>query len=159
MNESINPHDDLHSILKYGDRILGIDVGTKTFGLAIATLGLNIPTPLNVIVRQKYKTDILKMRDVIKQWDIKGLVIGLPLNMDGTSGVRVQSTKTIARNIAKDTGLPYCFCDERLSTSEATNRLIALNIRPSDRKNVIDSHAAVIILESYFGRIKNIDRE
>lgn len=159
MNESINPHDDLQQLLKQGDRVMGIDVGTKTFGLAIMTLGLNIPTPLPVIIRQKYKTDILKIFNVIKQWDIKGMVIGLPLNMDGTSGVRVQSTKTIARNMAKDTGLPYCFQDERLSTSEATNRLIALNIRPSERKNVIDSHAAVIILESYLSRIKNIDRE
>lgn len=138
---------DLH--LKNGDKIMGIDVGTHTLGIAFTHLGFANTTPYQVIERTKYKNDLVLLQKIITEWSIKGLVFGLPLNMNGTDGTRVQSTKTIARNIAKDTLLPYCFIDERLSTTAATDRLIAIGVRPSSRKRIIDAQAAAIILENY----------
>jgi len=146
---SINPDPNFHLSLSNHARIMGLDVGSHTLGVAFTVLSIDNVTPYSVIKRNKYKNDLLQIQKLIAEWDIKGLVIGLPLHMDGSSGARVQSTKTIARNIARDTNLPYCFIDERLSTSAATDRLIELNVRPSDRKNIIDAQAAAIILENY----------
>jgi putative Holliday junction resolvase len=149
MDNNISPDPDFDLALNNGDRIMGIDVGSHTFGVAFTNLGLNSTTPFCVIKRIKYKNDLEKLQKIILDWNIKGIVFGLPLNMDGTSGKRVQATKTIARNISRDTKLPYCFIDERLSTSAATDRLIALGVRPTSRKNIIDAQAATIILENY----------
>ena len=147
--KTISPYCDFDLSLHNGDRIMGIDVGSHTFGIAFTNLGLNSSTPFCVIKRIKYKNDLIHLQKIITNWHIKGLVFGLPLNMDGTSGNRVQATKTIARNIARDTQLPNCFIDERLSTSAATDRLISIGVRPSSRKNIIDAQAATIILENY----------
>lgn len=147
INISPNPHFDM--LLPKESRIMGIDVGSHTLGIAFMTIDLGTATPYCVIQRNKYKNDLQKLQKIISDWHIKGLVFGLPLNMDGTHGRRVQATKTVARNIAKDTHLPYCFIDERLSTSAATDRLITIGVRPSDRKNIIDAQAAAIILENY----------
>lgn len=149
----IAPNNILHETLHRNARILSIDVGTKTLGLATGLLESRIASPLKVIKRNKYKNDIIEIQNIIQEWDIKALIFGLPLNMDGSSGARVQATKTIARNIARDTNLPYDFQDERLSTSAATDRLIDIGVKPSSRHNVIDAHAAQIILEGYFYRI------
>lgn len=130
-------------------RIMGIDVGSHTLGIAFTILGINNVSPFKVIKRTKYRNDLLELQNIIKEWQIKGLVFGLPINMDNSHGPRVQATKTIARNISRDTNLPYCFIDERLSTSAAEDRLIELGVRPSSRKKVIDAHAATIILENY----------
>jgi putative Holliday junction resolvase len=146
---NIFPDDDFHLNLHTGDRIMGIDVGSHTLGIAFTNVGLCNATPQTVIKRTKYKNDLLDIQKIITQWHIKGLVFGLPLHMNGTDGSRVQATKTIARNIARDTALPYCFIDERLSTTAATDRLIAIGVRPSSRKNIIDAQAAAIILENY----------
>jgi putative holliday junction resolvase len=145
----ISPDKNFDYTLKNGDRIMGIDVGSHTLGIAFTNIGLNNATPHSVIQRTKYKNDLCALQKIITDWHIKGVVFGLPLHMNGTDGSRVQATKTIARNIARDTGLPYCFIDERLSTTAATDRLIAIGVRPSNRKNVIDAHAAAIILENY----------
>lgn len=141
---------ELYKKLKRDDKLLAIDVGTKTFGLAVGIWGLEIVTSLPVIIREKYSKDILILKKHIQESNIKALIFGLPLNMDGTSGAKVQAVKTIARNISRDTFLPYSFQDERLSTSAATDRLIEMGVKPSRRDKVIDSHAAIIILESYF---------
>lgn len=151
---SLHPDDNFHLTLHPHARIASIDVGSKTLGIALCTLDVRIPTPLTVIGRLKYANDIQILRSLIKEWTIEGWVFGLPLNMDGSSGRRVQATKTIARNISRDTGLPYCFQDERLSSSAAEDRLIALSVKPSARKNVIDAHAAQGILESYLFRLQ-----
>jgi putative holliday junction resolvase len=146
---NISPNSNFDISLPKESRIMGVDVGSHTLGIAFMTIGLSSATPHSVIQRNKYKNDLQKLQKIICDWDIKGLVFGLPLNMDGTHGRRVQATKTIARNIAKDTHLPYYFIDERLSTSAATDRLITIGVRPSDRKNIIDAQAAAIILENY----------
>ena len=146
---NISPNSDFYLSLNHGERIMGIDVGSHTLGIAFTNLGINNVTPYCVIKRNKYKNDLENLQNIIADWHIKGLVFGLPLNMNGSSGQRVQATKTIARNIARDTILPYCFIDERLSTSAATDRLIAIGVIPSDRKNIIDAQAATIILENY----------
>ena len=148
-NNNIAPDPNFDLTLNHGERIMGIDVGSHTLGVAFCNLGLNSASPHSVITRNKYKNDILHLQKIITQWHIKGIVFGLPLNMNGTNGSRVQATKTIARNISRDTGLPYCFIDERLSTTAATDRLIAIGVRPSSRKNIIDAQAATIILENY----------
>jgi putative Holliday junction resolvase len=146
---NISPNPDFNISLPKESRIMGIDVGSHTLGIAFMNLGLATATPYCVIQRNKYKNDLQALTKIIADWQIRGMVFGLPLNMDGSNGRRVQATKTIARNIAKDTGLPYCFIDERLSTSAATDRLITIGVRPSSRKNIIDAQAATIILENY----------
>ena len=151
---SLYPDDNFHLTLHPHARIAAVDVGSKTLGIALCSLDVQIPTPLTVIKRSKYSHDAQILKSLIKEWEIRGWVFGLPLNMDGTSGSRVQATKTIARNISRDTGLPYCFQDERLSSSAAEDRLIALAVKPSIRKNVIDAHAAQGILESYLFRLQ-----
>jgi putative Holliday junction resolvase len=148
-NNNIAPNPNFDLQLNHGERIMGIDVGSHTLGVAFCNLGLNSASPYTVIKRNKYKNDILQLQKIITDWHIRGFVFGLPLNMNGTEGARVQATKTIARNISRDTGLPYCFIDERLSTTAATDRLIAIGVRPSSRKNIIDAQAATIILENY----------
>ncbi|MEM6603157.1 MAG: Holliday junction resolvase RuvX [Pseudomonadota bacterium] len=152
---SITPLADLTDVLSQQDRFMGLDVGTKTIGLALASLSTSVATPLKTLLRRKYKDDIIMLKSLISEWEVRGLVFGLPLNMNGTEGARVQATKTVARNIARDTHLPYCFQDERLSSSAATDRMIALGIKPSARDRVIDAHAAQIILEGYMLRVKN----
>jgi putative Holliday junction resolvase len=153
------PDADFDKTLAHGGRVMGIDVGTKTLGIAFTILGFQTVTPFTVIRRSKYKLDLPQLKKIIAEWDIKGLIFGLPLNMDGTSGERVYATKVIAQNIARDTCLPYCFIDERLSTSAATDRLVALGVRPSDRKKTIDAHAATIILENYHLFLHNRDNK
>jgi putative Holliday junction resolvase len=152
---NIIPNPDFDLLLPKHSRIMGIDVGSHTLGIAFTNLGFLNTTPYTVIKRHKYKNDIIAIEKIIHDWNINGLVFGLPMNMDGTSGSRVQATKTIARNIAKDTKLPYSFIDERLSTSAAMDRLIQIGVKPSHRKNVIDAHAATIILENYQNYLQN----
>ena len=130
-------------------RLGGVDVGTKTYGLAVATLDPLIVTPAHTIYKSKYAHDLALLRKFARERNIEAWIFGLPLNMDGSSGARVQATKTIARNIARDTGLPYAFQDERLSSFHAGAALMETGMKAAKRKNVIDAHAAAVILENY----------
>ncbi len=133
-------------------RMGGIDIGTKTYGLALATADPLIVTPVKTLIKSKQSHDFEALRKFAVENNVKLWVIGLPLNMDSSEGARVQAVKTVSRNISRATGLPYVFQDERLSSHYAEGNLIAAGLRAAKRKNVIDAHAAAVILENYAAR-------
>jgi putative holliday junction resolvase len=133
-------------------RMGGIDVGTKTYGLALATADPLIVTPVKTLAKTKQAQDFIALQKFARENNVALWVIGLPLNMDSTAGSRVQAVKTVARNISRATSLPYVFEDERLSSHYAEGNLISSGIRAAKRKNLIDAHAAAVILESYAAR-------
>jgi putative Holliday junction resolvase len=139
--------NQLKSSLKTGERLLGIDMGSKTIGLALSDITLTIATPLETIRRTKFKIDVERMRDIVNEHGIKGFVLGLPLNMDGTEGSRCQSTRAFAENLVEKIDLPLAFWDERLSTAAVTRTLIEADVTRKGRKQVVDKMAAAFILQ------------
>ncbi|MBL4838206.1 MAG: Holliday junction resolvase RuvX, partial [Kordiimonadaceae bacterium] len=115
---------DLKQSLKTGQRLLGIDPGTKTIGLALSDTMLIVATPMETIKRTKFKNDIIRIMEIVEQENVGGFVIGWPMNMDGTEGPRCQSVKAFADNIAAKVPLPQALWDERLSTAAVERTLI-----------------------------------
>lgn len=134
-------------------RLAGLDYGTKTIGVSISDTMQTISTGLETIKRTKFKNDAARLLEIIEEHEIKALVIGLPLNMDGTEGPRVQSTKAFARNLANITSLPLIFWDERMSTQAAERALLEADSSRKRRKEVIDKMAATYILQGALDRL------
>jgi len=130
-----------------GKRLIGLDPGTKTIGVAVSDSRHGIATPLEVIRRKKLKDDLAALKGIIGEYDVGGIVIGLPVNMDGSTGQRVQSVKAFQRNIAREIDLPMVFWDERLSTFAVERNLIDQDVSRAKRREVIDAHAAAFILQ------------
>ena len=137
-----------------GRRLIGIDVGTKTLGLALSDVGRSIASGLETIRRSKFKADAARLLALAAEHDVGGLVLGLPLNMDGTMGPRAQGTRAFQRNLALLTDLPMLLWDERLTTAEAERLLIAGDASRRRRAEVIDKLAATIILQSALDRMR-----
>ena len=135
-------------------RLLGLDLGTKTIGLALSDVERRIATPLETIKRTKFTQDAARLIELIAENQAVGFVIGLPLNMDGSEGPRVQSTRAFARNLAQKTTLPIVFWDERLSTSAVTRTLIEADVRRDKRREVVDKLAASYILQGALERLR-----
>lgn len=128
-------------------RIMGLDLGTKTIGVAISD-GIRLTaTPLETIRRKKFGLDAARLCEIIAENNIAGIILGLPLNMDGTEGPRVQSTRAFARNLSTKTDLPIAFWDERLSTAAVTRTLIEADVSRAKRAKVVDKLAASYILQ------------
>ena len=152
MSETIkNPLADLPR----SGKLLGLDLGSKTIGLAISDGMRFSATPLKTIKRTKFKNDAKELVEIIDENKIVGLVLGLPLNMDGSEGPRVQSSKAFARNLSAIIDLPICFWDERLSTSAVTKTLIEADVSRAKRAQVIDKLAASYILQGALDRLRN----
>ncbi len=134
-------------------RLAGLDFGTKTIGVSISDTMQTISSGLETIKRTKFKNDAARLLEIIEEHEIKALVIGLPLNMDGTEGPRVQSTKAFARNLANVTSLPLIFWDERMSTQAAERALLEADSSRKRRKEVIDKMAATYILQGALDRL------
>lgn len=134
---------------------MGLDLGTKTIGLAICDPARSLATPLTVIQRTKFTEDAAALLTYAQERKVTGLVLGLPLNMDGSEGPRAQSTRAFARNLAQKTALPIAFWDERLSTVAAEEDLIAQGMRREKRAKIIDAIAASHILQSALESWKN----
>ncbi|HUD29418.1 MAG TPA: Holliday junction resolvase RuvX [Novosphingobium sp.] len=126
--------------------LLGLDLGTQTIGTAFADAGWRIASPGKTIRRGKFGADKALMEELIRERSIRGIVIGLPLNMDGSEGPRAQSSRAYARNLAV-LGLPILLWDERWSTSSAERGLIDQDMSRAKRANRIDSAAAAVILQ------------
>lgn len=141
------------TLLNGKGRLLGVDLGTKTIGLAISDSNWFISTPLHVIRRVKFTPDVSEMLAFAEREQITGIIMGLPLNMDETEGPRAQSTRAFVRNMAKLTTLPVLFWDERLSSVEATDAMRAAGLSAQKQKEQIDAFAAHIILESCLVRL------
>ena len=118
---------DFRSALPQGGRLIGLDVGTQTIGTALCDAGWTIASPADLIRRTKFSVDQAKLRDFISAQLVKGIVVGLPLNLDGTDSPRTQSTRAFAKNIA-DLGLPILLWDERWSTQAVERAMIAADL-------------------------------
>ena len=136
--------------------LLGLDLGTKTIGLALSDLSRRIASPLTTIARRKFTTDVDEMLRHASTHGVAGLVIGLPLNMDGSEGPRAQATRAFARNLATRSELPIAFWDERLSTAAVTRTLLEADASRKRRDEVIDKMAAAYILQGALDRLANI---
>ncbi len=139
-----------------GGRLMGIDVGTKTLGLAISDVSHMIASGLLTIRRTKFKEDSRRLLEIAKEHAIGGYVVGLPLNLDGTQGARAQASRAFARNLAGLTNAPILMWDERLSTAEAERMLIDADASRRRRAEVIDKVAATIILQGALDRMRGL---
>jgi putative Holliday junction resolvase len=135
-------------------KLLGLDLGTKTIGIAIADGMRYSATPLETIRRTKFTQDAERIIQLIAENAAVGIVIGLPLNMDGSEGPRVQSTRAFVRNLLPKISIPVVFWDERLSTSAVTRTLIEADVRRDKRAEVVDKLAASYILQGALERLR-----
>ena len=145
--------EDFHQAQTTKARLAGLDFGTKTIGVALSDTGQAIATGLETIKRTEFKNDAARLLEIATEHDIAAFIIGLPLNMDGTEGPRVQSTKAFARNLSQLTDLPLIFWDERLSTQAAERTLLEADSSRKRRKEVIDKMAATYILQGALDRL------
>lgn len=150
---SICKPTDLLAGMAPGTRVLGLDLGTRTIGLALSDVGRQIATPYETVKRTKLKVDIERINAVVTREGVGGLVLGLPLNMDGSEGPRCQATRQFAADLGKAIELPLCFWDERLSTFAAENLLIEGGMSRRKRSQVIDKVAAAVILQGCLDHI------
>jgi putative holliday junction resolvase len=144
---------ELFERLQRDERLLGLDVGSKTIGLALSDVMRQIATPLETIRRTKFKADAARLLALAKVHGAGGLVIGLPLNLDGSEGPRAQSSRAFARNLGQLTDLPMSFWDERLSTAAAERALLEADTSRKRRAELIDKLAAAYILQSALDRL------
>ena len=133
--------------LSPGRRLLGLDLGEKTIGLALSDALLMIATPMQTIRRTKFTTDAQKLLALIAEHEVGALVLGLPINMDGSEGPRCQSVRQFASNLLEKTDIGIAFWDERLSTAAVTRTLIEADVSRARRKEVVDKMAAAYILQ------------
>jgi len=146
MASDILPVSDLDTLPR-GKRVMGLDLGTKTIGLALSDGERRIASPLETIRRIKFKADAAALLALAEKYDVAAFVLGLPLNMDGTEGPRVQATRAFARNLATLTPLPIHYWDERLSTAAVTRTLLAADASRARRAELVDKMAAAYILQ------------
>lgn len=139
-------------------RLLGLDLGTKTIGLALSDVGRRIASPLETIRRTKFSLDAERIRRHVAVFDVGALVLGLPLNMDGSEGPRVQATRAFARNLAPILERPLLFWDERLSTMAVNRALIAADASRARRAELVDKLAAAYILQGVLDYLGNASR-
>lgn len=138
---------------------MGLDLGTKTIGVAISDRLQTVATPRETIKRKRFGLDADALARLITDNQIAGIVLGLPMNMDGSEGPRAQSTRAFARNLAARIALPIFFWDERLSTVAAERALLEADMSRKKRAGVIDNVAASYILQGVLDRLSNIRRE
>ena len=149
----------LSSLLGPRQRILGLDVGSKTIGLALSDPALGLATPLSTIRRTKLAADTQALLGVIGEFQVGALVVGLPINMDGSEGPRCQSVRQFVTNIEQAVDLPIALWDERLSTAAVTRELIDADVSRKRRSQVVDKLAASFILQGALDRIQNLERD
>ena len=138
---------DLAGVLRPGQRLLGLDVGTKTIGVALSDTGRAIASPYSTIRRRKFAQDAEALAEIIAANDVGGAIIGLPVNMNGSEGPRCQSVRQFAANLGAKLALDVAFWDERLSTVAATRTLIEADMSRQRRAEVVDKVAAAYILQ------------
>jgi putative holliday junction resolvase len=135
--------------------LLGLDLGTKTIGVAVSDPDRKLAAPVVTIARARFAGDAERLLELAAERRAVGFVLGLPLNMDGSEGPRAQATRAFARNLAKLTALPIALWDERLSTAAVERVLIEADASRRKRKAVIDQHAAAYILQGALDRLRH----
>jgi len=139
--------------------LIGLDLGTKTIGVASSDPDRKLATGVETIARTKFAADAARVLALAVERNACGFVLGLPVNMDGSEGPRAQSTRAFARNFAKLTKLPIALWDERLSTAAVERGLIEADMRRNKRKEVIDQHAAAYILQGALDRLARLTKK
>jgi putative Holliday junction resolvase len=147
---------DLGAHLPPRGALLGLDVGTKTIGVATSDADRRLATGVETIARKTFTADAQRLLSLAKERNCAGFVLGLPLNMDGSEGPRAQSVRAFARNLARLTALPIALWDERLSTAAVERELISADVSRKKRAAVIDEHAAIFILQGALDRLANL---
>jgi putative holliday junction resolvase len=133
--------------------LLGLDLGTKTIGVALSDAGRRIASPYKLIERTRFSQDAVILLALAEEHHVSGFVLGLPLNMDGSEGPRAQATRAFARNLAAKTTIPIVFWDERLSTAAVTRTLIEADRSRKRRAQLVDKMAAAYILQGALDRL------
>ncbi len=137
-------------------RLMGIDLGTKTIGLALSDVERRLATPLETIRRVKFTIDVARLVTLVQQFEVAALVIGLPLNMDGSEGPRVHSVRSFVRAVAPLVHVPIAQWDERLSTAAVTRSLLEQDVSRAKRAVVVDRMAAAYILDGALARLRHL---
>lgn len=145
--------EELGPFLKGGRTLAGLDLGEKTIGLAVSDRGLSFAHPRPVIARRKFTLDAQALLAALAKDEVGAVVIGLPVNMDGSEGPRVQATRAFVRNMERLTALPFAFWDERLSTVAAERALLEMDLSRAKRAQRVDSAAAAFILQGALDRL------
>lgn len=139
--------------------IIGLDLGTKTIGVAISDLGRRIASPLVLINRVKFTLDAEALIKVVAERQVASIVLGLPLNMDGSEGPRAQATRAFVRNLLPKIDIPVSYWDERLSTVAVTRTLLEADTSRKRRGELVDKMAAAFILQGALDRMQKIARD
>ena len=142
--------------LSTGARLLGLDLGEKTIGLALSDRLLTVATPMETLKRGKFAADAARLDIIISEQGIGGLVVGLPLNMDGSDGPSAQSARAFGRNWSSHSHIPLVFWDERLSTMAVTRTLLDADTSRRRRDEVVDKMAAAYILQGALDRLRRL---
>ena len=150
--------EELGGLIGAGQPLLGLDLGTKTIGLALSDGALIVATPYRTIRRAKFTADAEELLLCIDEHGVGGLVIGLPVNMDGSEGPRCQSTRQFAANLLERFDIPIAFWDERLSTEAVTRTLLDADMSRKRRAEVVDKMAASYILQGALDRLATLRR-
>lgn len=146
----------LAALLKPGQRLLGLDLGSKTIGLALSDGSRLIASPYGTIARRKFTLDAEDLLAIAVKEGVGGLVIGLPVNMDGSEGPRAQSTRQFARNLETKTELPMAFWDERWSTAAVTRTMLDADLSRRRRDELVDKLAAAYILQGALDSLRGL---
>src|ERR1700723_1747575 len=147
---------DAASLLPERGTLIGLDLGTKTIGVATSDPDRRVAAPVETITRKRFALDARRILELASERRAAGVVLGLPINMDGSEGPRAQSTRAFARNLSGLTELAIGFWDERLSTAAVERELIAADASRAKRKAVIDQHAASYILQGALDRLARL---
>ncbi len=148
--------EDIAPLLPPRGSLLGLDLGTKTIGVAASDPDRRLATSIETVRRTKFTADAERLMALAAERQVVAFVLGLPVNMDGSEGPRAQATRAFARNLSQRTDLPIAFWDERLSTVAAERYLIAQDVSRARRAQVIDQHAAVFLLQGALDRLGNL---
>ena len=146
---------ELREAVPAGSRLMGLDVGTKTIGLALSDTRRIIATPLETIRRRRFHEDMVRLFALIEAHGVGGLVIGMPLTLGGSDGPRTQSVRQFARNLVALRDMPVAFWDERLSTAAVTREMIAADLTRKRRGEIVDRVAAAYILQGCLDYLAN----
>jgi putative Holliday junction resolvase len=148
--------EDIAKSLKTHDRLMGLDLGSKTIGVAISDVTRQIATPLETIARSKFSADAARLLSIAAREKVAAIILGLPVNMDGSEGRRAQSTRAFARNLARLSPLPLIFWDERLSTAAVERMLVDADRSRARRAEIVDKLAAAYILQGALDRLSRL---
>ena len=155
---TIGPLVDIAPLWPPRGSLIGLDLGTKTIGVASSDPDRRLAAGVETVARTTFTADAKRLLALAAERNAIGFVLGLPINMDGSEGPRAQSTRAFARNFAKLTALPIAFWDERLSTAAVERELIGHDVSRKKRAAVIDQHAAMYILQGALDRLATLNK-